>query len=130
MLEEGQSALARGEFNAAIDAFESALAIDPGHTDAFVALADATREQGLVGKAIGYYRLVLERDSENFAAMAGEGRALVAQGAMEQAMRNLARLERQCGANCPETQALQARVAAGPPASLAAETALDGPSSN
>lgn len=130
MLEEGRSALVRSEFNSAIDAFETALALDPGHTDAYVGLADATREQGLAGKAIRYYRQVLERDPANFTAKSGEGKALVAQGAMDQAMRNLASLEAQCGTNCPETKSLQATIAAGPPASFAAESALDGPTSN
>ena len=130
MAEEGHDALARGELKAAVDAFEAALALDPGYTDAFVALADTTLKQGLAGKSIGYYRLVLTRDRANFAAIAGEGQALVAQGAMEQARRNLASLKSLCGAGCPETQALQNTIAAGPPASLAADIATGGPASN
>ena len=42
MVEEGQLALSRGDTNGAIDAFEAALALDPGFDEAFVALADAT----------------------------------------------------------------------------------------
>lgn len=120
MVEEGQLAFARGDTNSAVDAFEAALALDPGYVDAFVALADATRAQGLAGKSIGYYRRVLDRDPANFVAIAGEGQALVAQGAMEQAGRNLARLEGLCGANCAETQALRVAIQQGLQARMAA----------
>lgn len=110
MVEQGRTALADGDVNAAIDAFEAALVIDPGYAQAFIELAAATREQGLQGKAIGYYRAALARDPASFAAIAGEGEALAEKGMLEQAQRNLARLESLCGANCTETHALQAVI--------------------
>lgn len=130
LIEQGHAALESGDTQAAIDAFEAALAIDPGYTPIFIELAAAARQDGLQGKAIVYYREALDRDPDNFAAIAGEGEALVEKGALEKAQRNLARLESMCGANCPETLALQARIAAGPPPRLAAETADDGAASN
>ena len=130
LIVEGKALLAAGDTQGAIDAYEAALAVDPAYTPIFLELAEAARQDGLQGKAIRYYREALQRDPDNFAAISGEGAALVEKGALEKAKRNLARLESLCGANCPETVALQTTIASGPPARLAAETAETGPSSN
>lgn len=127
---EGRALLAAGDTQEAIDAYEAALAIDPGYTPIFLELAEAARRDDLQGKAIGFYREALMRDPDNFAAISGEGAALVEKGALEKAKRNLARLESLCGSSCPETVSLQGAIAAGPPARLAAETAETGPTSN
>jgi tetratricopeptide (TPR) repeat protein len=130
LIVQGQAALTAGETQAAIDAFEAALALDPGHTPIFLDLAEAARQSGLQGKAIRYYREALERDPGNFAAIAGEGSALVEKGALEKAKRNLAKLQSLCGDACPETVALQSTIARGVPARLAADTATDGAAAN
>ena len=122
LIEQGQAALAQGDTQGAIDAFEAAFAVDPAYTPIFLELAEAARQDGLQGKAIRYYREALNRDPDNFAAISGEGEALVEKGAVEKAQRNLSRLESLCGSSCPETQALQQTIAAGPPARLAVET--------
>ena len=114
LVAEGQAALANGDEQAAIDAFEAALTRDPGYVAAFVALGDAARSEGLEGKAIHYYRLALDRDPRNYAALAGEGAALVQKGALDKAKLSLNELESLCGANCPETRGLAAAIAAGP----------------
>lgn len=115
MLEkQGEAKLAAGDSQGAIDLFEAALAVDPGHTALFLDLAEASRRVGLQGKAIHYYREALERDPENLAAISGEGAALVEKGAVEKARRNLAKLETMCGGNCRETKALAAAIAEGP----------------
>ena len=87
--------------------------------------AEAARQQGLQGKAIRYYRDALERDPGNFAAISGEGAALVEKGALEKAKKNLAKLQSLCGDQCPETVALQSTIARGVPARLAVETKPD-----
>ncbi len=130
LIAQGQQALAAGQTEAAIDAFEAALAVDPSYTPILVNLAEASRQQGLQGKAIRYYREALERDPGNFAAIAGEGSALVEKGALEKAKRNLATLQSLCGDKCPETVALQSSIARGVPPRLAAETPDDAPTSN
>lgn len=130
MVELGRDAFNRGDKNAAIDAFEAALALDPGYNDAFIALADASRAQGLTAKSIDYYRSVLDRDPINFAALAGEGQALTEKGAIEKARRNLAVLRSMCGTNCPETIELKAAIVADSTASLAADNPEAGPASN
>jgi len=118
---EGHAALAAGNIDSAIDAYEAALAIQPGSTEVTLGLAEATLRQGLQGKALHYYREALERDPKNLAAISGEGAALLAKGAVEKAKRNLARLEGLCGGSCPEAQSLAALIAKGPERVASAE---------
>jgi len=125
LIEQGQAALASGDTQGAIDAFEAAFAVDPAYTPIFLELAEAARQDGLQGKAIAYYREALNRDPDNYAAISGEGEALVERGAVDKAQRNLSRLESLCGSTCPETMALQQRITAGPPARLAVESVMD-----
>ena len=115
LIAEGQAALAQGDTQGAIDAYEAALAVDPAYTPIFLRLAEAARADQLQGKAIVYYREALTRDPRNLAAIAGEGEALMEKGAVEKAKGNLAKLESLCGTSCPEAQTLSARIAAGPP---------------
>ena len=122
LIAEGRAALGAGNTQAAIDSFEAALAIDPGHTPTYLDLAEAARQEGLQGKAIHYYREALERDPRNFAAISGEGEALLEKGAFEKARRNLAQLESLCGAACNETRELAAALQS-PPSVLTAEAA-------
>ncbi len=126
LIAQGNAALQSGETQAAVDAFEAALAVDPAYTPILINLAEASRQNGLQGKAIHYYREALARDPGNFAAIAGEGAALVEKGALEKAKRNLATLQSLCGDNCAETVALQGTIARGVPARLAVESKADG----
>ncbi len=114
LVAEGRAALEAGDTQAAIDAFEAALVVDPAYSQVYVDLADAARADGLQGKAIHYYREALERDPENIAAISGEGAALAEKGALDNARRNLARLENLCGSTCMETRELAAAIEAGP----------------
>lgn len=110
---EGRAALQAGDTQGAIDSFEAALAVDPGYTQIYLDLADAARAVGLQGKAIHYYREALERDPGNFAAISGEGEALLEKGAVAKARRNLVQLESLCGAGCTETRQLAAALESG-----------------
>jgi len=114
LVREGQTALSGGNVEGAIDAFEAAMAIQPGSTQITLHLAEATRRQGMQGKALHYYREALERDPQNLDAIAGEGAALVEKGAIEKARRNLARLQSLCGRSCTQAAALAARIERGP----------------
>jgi len=114
LLASGRAALARGDVEAATDAFESALAVDPGYVGTLVALGDAARKAGLQGKAIHYYRVALERDAGNLAAIGGEGAAMAEKGALDKARANLARLEALCGKGCAETRILADAITKGP----------------
>lgn len=114
LVSEGRKAMASGDANAATDAYEAALAIQPGHAAILLNLAEATRKQGLQGKALRYYREVLEGDPGNVYAISGEGIALVEKGAIERARRNLARLEQVCGSGCGPAKELAAAIQQGP----------------
>lgn len=125
LVTQGRAAIAAGQPDKAVDAFEAALTIDPAATPIFLDLAEAARLNGLQGKAIRYYRLALERDPENLSALSGEGAALVEKGALEKARRNLAKLQSMCGDKCPQTRELAAAIAQGArPRVLTAEAVL------
>lgn len=114
LLAEGSAALAAGNVDGAIDAYESALTVEPSSVPVLLSLAEATRRQGMQGKALHYYRIALSSDPRNLTAIAGEGMALAEKGATEKANRNLARLQTLCGKSCNETQNLAAAIAKGP----------------
>lgn len=118
LIAEGRAALTAGQPERAIDAFESALTVDPAYTPIYLDLAEAARRQGMQGKAIGYYRMALAREPENLAAISGEGEALVEKGAVEKAKRNLAQLQTLCGDGCRETKDLASAIARGPQAPI------------
>lgn len=125
LIVEGRAALAAEQPQRAIDAFEAALAVDPGYTPIFLELAQASRAEGLQGKAIHYYRETLARDPGNLAAISGEGEALLEKGAVEKAKANLAKLKSMCGEGCPETRELAASIQRGPRTPvLAAESVM------
>jgi len=114
LLSIGRADMAHGDIEAARDSFESALAVDPGYPGTLVALGDAARKAGLQGKAIHYYRVALQDDPNDVAAIAGEGSAMAEKGALEKARANLARLEGLCGKGCAETHILAEAIAKGP----------------
>ena len=128
LVAQGKGQLAAGQVQDAIDTFEAALVLDPGHTAVYVELAEAARVQGLQGKAIHYYREALEREPNNFAALSGEGEALLEKGAVEKARRKLAELKSLCGEQCSESRQLAAAISAGPQtATLTAEAIMPEP---
>lgn len=114
LLAEGRAALQAGSVNQAIEAYEAALVRRPGSVTVLLGLAEATRANGMQGKALHYYREALQTDPRNLMAIAGEGAALAEKGAVEKAKRNLARLEGICGTNCEATRELATVIARGP----------------
>jgi Tfp pilus assembly protein PilF len=114
LLSIGRTALAHGDVDGATDAFESALAVDPGYGGTLVALGDAARKAGMQGKAIHYYRVALDRDPNDLDAISGEGGAMAEKGALTKAHADLTRLEGLCGKGCAETRALAEAIARGP----------------
>lgn len=115
LLAQGRSELSAGRTDGALDAFEAALTVQPGSVSILLSLAEATRRQGMQGKALHYYREALENDPKNLLAIAGEGAAMAEKGAVEKARRNLTRLKGLCGDNCEATRQLSAAIAKGPP---------------
>ncbi len=130
LIAEGRAALASGNPDAAIDAFESAFAVDPAYTPILLELAEAARMEGLQGKAIAYYREALTRDPGNLAAISGEGAAMLEKGAVAKAQRNLAKLQSMCGNSCPETVQLEQALNRSSAPRIAAESVNGGPVGN
>jgi Tfp pilus assembly protein PilF len=115
LVAQGRAALAAGDADGALDSFEAALAIQPGHVAIVLNLGEAARKQGLPGKALHYYRKALLIDPNNQYALAGEGEALVEKGALEKAKASLARLQQLCGnSTCGPARQLSAAIERGP----------------
>jgi tetratricopeptide (TPR) repeat protein len=120
LLAKGQAARASGNLDAASDALETALAVDPRNRAAFVTLGDVSAARGLPGKAIRFYREALLLDPNDVAALKGQGEALVAKGAVQRAKDNLAKIKTICGkAGCGDATQLAAVIAKGPPIATA-----------
>jgi tetratricopeptide (TPR) repeat protein len=128
LLSQGRGELSAGRVDAAIDSYEAALTVAPGNVTVLLNLAEATRRQGMQGKALRYYREALRSDPANLLALAGEGAALAEKGAVEKARRNLSRLQGLCGQNCDATRQLSAAIAKGPmPRVITAEVVKPAP---
>lgn len=105
--------LAAGRLTDANDNLESALAVDPRNRQAFVLLGEVAQKQGLPGKAVRFYREALLIEPNDVVALAGQGEALVAKGALTKARENLARVKTLCVGTCPETATLAAAIERG-----------------
>jgi tetratricopeptide (TPR) repeat protein len=128
LVADGRAALGAGQVDQAVDAFESALAVQPASVPILIELGRAARAQGMQGKALHYYREALAGDPQNVGAISGEGEALVEKGAVEKARRNLSRLEGLCGRSCEATQQLAAAISRGPaPRIITAEAVTPAP---
>ncbi len=123
LLHQGDALRAQGNFSGAEDLLESALAIDPRNRGAYVALGRVAQGQGLPGKAVRFYRDALALDPNDLSALAGQGEAMVAKGAVERARVNLARINQLCKTGCAQATALNAAIAKGPPVEVAAAQA-------
>lgn len=107
---KGDTARSAGNLDAAIDAYESALAVDPRNRAVFVALGDVARAQGLQGKAVHYYNAALTLEPTDMAALSGTVRALVDRGAIANARENLSRMKTLCRGDCPQVSDLNALI--------------------
>jgi tetratricopeptide (TPR) repeat protein len=123
LLAKGKAAQTAGNLDAATDALESALVVDPRNRVAFVTLGQVAEARGLPGKAIRLYREALLLEPNDIAALKGQGEALVAKGAVARARDNLAKIRTICGkAACSDATALAATIAKGPPIATASVT--------
>lgn len=118
----GEAALGKAQPAAAIDAFETALVVDPKNARAFIGIAHAYDVQGLPGRAIKYYREALALEPNDLGALEGQGKALVARGATERAKANLARIKTLCVTECPAAKRLEIAIATPVPVAKTAST--------
>ena len=115
LVQQGRAAQTAGNLDAATDALETALVVDPRNRAAYIALAEVARARGLHGKAIRLYREALALEPNDLAALRGQGEAMVQRGAMEKANETLTRMRTICGARCPDATQLAAVIQRGPP---------------
>ncbi len=129
---QGEALTASGQYDAAIDALETALVVDPRNRSAYVALARVAQNQKLPGKAVGLYGEALNLEPNDVTALSGQGEALVQRGAVEKAKQNLEKLKTVCKDPCPQATTLAAVIAKGPPVEVAEAKApeADVPASN
>lgn len=124
MQREAARLQALGELDSAVGFYETALVADPRNVDALIGLGGIAHMQHLPGKAIGHYRAALALRPDDRLALAGQGSAYVARGAMAQARRNLEALRALCSElECIEAVELAAAINHGSAAS-GARTAL------
>jgi tetratricopeptide (TPR) repeat protein len=128
LLQQGQALTAAGQYQQAIDALETALAVDPRNRGAYIGLARVALGQKLPGKAIKLYGEALVVEPNDVTALAGQGEALVQRGAVERAKRNLERIKTLCKAPCPQATTLAAAIAKGPPPEVVTARAPTAPS--
>ena len=115
LLRQGEAALAAGQFQAADDALETALAVDPRNRQAYVALARVAAKQKLYGQAIRFTNKALSLEPNDIDALAVQGDAMVQLGATARAQQNLAKVRQLCGAkSCTQATILSAAIARGP----------------
>jgi Tfp pilus assembly protein PilF len=124
----GEQQLAAGNFKAAEDAFETALAADPRNRTAFVDAARVAQKQGLPGKAIRFTNKALQLEPNDLDAIAVQGQAMVELGAVPRAKENLAKLQKLCPSGCAQLATLNAAISRGP--AVAAAKVPDTPKSN
>jgi Tfp pilus assembly protein PilF len=130
---QGQAALDKKQPTAAIDAFETALAVDPKNTSAYIGIAKAYEAQGMPGKSVKYYREALAINPNDIAALEGQGLALVARGATARAQVNLERIKTLCKGDCAAAKTLQTAMnaaSAKPAVTASAEPAKPIPAKN
>lgn len=115
---------ALGKYDEAVGLLETALAVDPRNRGAFIALARVSEKQGLPGKAIRFYREALLIEPNDISALAGQGEAMLAKGAITKAKENLARIKQLCIAACPEQQQLAEAIEKGSAAPVVSAQAI------
>ncbi len=111
----GEALLGDKKALAAIDQFETALAVDPKNVRAYIGMARAHEAVGLPGRAVRFYREALSIDPNDLTALEEQGGALVARGAMDRAKENLARIRKLCGGECGQAKRLSGVITKGPP---------------
>ena len=134
LVSQAREALMLGRFDVANDALETALAVDPRNRAAYGLMADVATRQGLPGKAIRLYRESLTIEPNDVGALAGQGEAMVAKGAVTKAKENLAKIKTLCVGACPDGARLSAVIDKGPPPALQSAqvtpTSVPAPASN
>lgn len=114
-LEEAEFRVNAGDFRAAIPLLSAIVQRDPRNADALNLMGFSLRKTGQFDLALQYYNAALAIDSQNLGANEYLGELYVQMGQLAKAKRQLAILTAACGANCPQTQDLEAAIAKADP---------------
>jgi tetratricopeptide (TPR) repeat protein len=126
----GETLLNTRKAQGAIDQFETALAVDPRNTRAYIGIARSYDMLGLPGRAVKFYREALAIDPNDLTALSEQGEAYMARGAVALAKDNLARIRKLCQSECPNAVTLAAAIEKGPPATVTAAAEKPAPKIN
>ncbi len=110
-MDQAALAVQNQQWDEAIGLYETALALHPRNSKAYIALAQIAAQQNLPGKAITLYKEVLEISPNNQTALIQQGQLFAQKGAIERAQANLSRLNILCGVNCANNQNLKIAIA-------------------
>ncbi len=113
-LSSGRAQTVAGNHLVARKSLEKAIVADPANALALAWLGVSCQKLGDAEAAAKYFRIALEVEPDNRTVVLMAGKADVSAGEMADAKDKLARLQRLCGAACPETQELDQLIAAGP----------------
>jgi tetratricopeptide (TPR) repeat protein len=101
LMARGQNAFAQGKTSEALDLYEAAVAADPKNGAAYVGLGRSYEAVGMQGKALRYYRLALDINPNDLAALEAQATGMMAKGAPSKAQDSLDRIRKLCPKGCP-----------------------------
>ncbi len=129
LLKQGEAAIGAGNLQAADDALEAALIVDPRNRQAFLGLARVAQRQKLYGQAIRFTNRALALEPNDINALQVQGEAMVEMGAVARARQTLERVRKLCGNQpCAQATRLSAAIAKGP--AVAVKTDVTAPKKN
>jgi len=113
-LASGRASAEAGKHLVARKSLEKAIVADPANALALAWLGVSCQKLGDAEAAEKYFRIALEVEPDNRTVVLMAGKADLSAGEMADAKEKLARLQRLCGAACPETQELNQLIASSP----------------
>jgi tetratricopeptide (TPR) repeat protein len=109
---EAERAVKAKQYEQAIQKLQQVLAKEPKNVDALNYMAYSHRELGRNDAALGYYQQALAINPNHRGANEYLGELYLRLGKVKEARAQLAKLQKICGRNCEEYQALRAAIGA------------------
>jgi tetratricopeptide (TPR) repeat protein len=111
LMARAQSAAAMNKTTDALDLYEAAVAVDPKNIAAYVGLGRTYEAVGMQGRALRYYRLALDINPNDLAALEAQALGMMAKGAPTKAQVPLDRIRKLCPKGCPTLVRIDAAFA-------------------
>ena len=110
LMNKGITQLDSAKFADAIRLFEQAATANPKNAEAFTYLGRSYNQAGLNQRAHHFYDIALEIDPDEIKALSWSGQLDVMEEDVDKAGEKLVRLQRLCGATCPEYKNLKSAL--------------------